>query len=690
MNLLADSTNFSGINSNVLTILHAAMNDTGTYRLIVTDNNGMTNSTGLNLFLETPSIIGEWFNGSASLADVSGYTPAGTHDGFIIGNGNYAFTNDVPPGKTGQSMYFFNQTGMAITNTSLSDEHYTNTFDDPIQYAFTVTFWAKGYPGQWSPWVSKGGENGMGWQFRDGGNSANPAFTMRGVGGTVTVGTAVFGNPEDLRGTIAANDGQWHFFVGVYGVATRVRSLYVDGVPAGVGINPKPYTLAPYEHLCISAREPLSGFNFEAFSTFEIYDLRIYNYDHSPALVFINPFPDPYITVQPQSTTAYIGGTMVWSTTVKGTAPFTNHWQFNGTNLVDGFYNGTIVFGSTSNILTLYNLTTNFQGTYGIVVSNSLGTTTSSNAVLTLATTVPAPQGNLVGAWLMGATNLADSSGFRPAGTHDGYGVTGLGIPSSNYTFTNDVPPYVNSGHSLSLNGTLAIAISNSSSLDASYTNTFDDVLNTNGMSITLWAKGLPGAWNPWISKYGENGEGWQIRVNASANTPCWTIRGTGGNEDMSSLLGKIDTNWHFYAGTYSPVTGNRTLYVDGVLAATQAGQGPLTASLASHITIGGRDSGGNNFGNCFNGEIYGVRLFNTELTQAQVNALMGRWILPGPFPMPRILQNGNQLIFQWSFGTLLQATNPTGPWMTNGATSPYTNDVTTNGPFMFYRWSIP
>jgi len=41
----------------------------------------------------------------------------------------------------------------------------------------------------------------------------------------------------------------------------------------------------------------------------------------------------------------------------------------------------------------------------------------------------------------------------------------------------------------------------------------------------------------------------------------------------------------------------------------------------------------------------------------------------------------------QWSQGTLLQATNLTGPWVTNTAASPYT--ITPGGPQMFYRVKV-
>jgi len=107
---------------------------------------------------QPPSLVGEWLNGSTNLADVSGYSPAGTHDGFAVGGTNYLFTNDVPIGKTGYSLYFpSGDTGIAISNSSTLDPAYTNTFDGVIANAFTVAFWGKGFPNGWYPFVSKWG-----------------------------------------------------------------------------------------------------------------------------------------------------------------------------------------------------------------------------------------------------------------------------------------------------------------------------------------------------------------------------------------------------------------------------------------------------------------------------------------------------------------------------------------------------
>ncbi len=56
--------------------------------------------------------------------------------------------------------------------------------------------------------------------------------------------------------------------------------------------------------------------------------------------------------------------------------------------------------------------------------------------------------------------------------------------------------------------------------------------------------------------------------------------------------------------------------------------------------------------------------------------------------PSPTITPSGSNFVVTWPFGTLLQATNITGPWTTNSAGSPIT--VTPTAPRMFYRTRIP
>jgi hypothetical protein len=710
VNLLTDATNFVGINSNVLTVLSASSSDVGAYRAIVTSTLGYGSITSSNaaLSLVQRVLLGEWFT-NGTLTELSHYRPSGTHDAYIVGGGNYYFTNDVPLGEGGQSIQFGStwDTGAAIANSSTADgPTYTNTFESS---ELTVAFWAEGrggpwYNGKWDAWVAKDGYNndgegnGEGWSVGMEAYSQNYYFDMEGVdaGGIgYTLGDGLWGNGILETGQTIPGDDKWHHYASTYNPETGIRSMYFDGVLVAQQTNDAAYHLAPDKHLTISCQEQTTH-GFTGFSQSAMYDVRVYNYPLTASQI-LGLLPNPQISVQPpQARDAYVGVTsQLGATVITFNRPTTNQWQFNGTNLVNGSFNGATISGANSTTLTIANVTPAMQGVYRLIVSFAGGSLTSSNTTVTVLQPAAAPTGNLVGAWLTGSTNLADTSGYSPAGTHDGYGVNATGIPVTTYSFTTDVPPN-GSGKSLVLSGTSAIAISNSSSLDASYNDLYDDAL-TNAFSVTFWAKGYPGNWNPWVSKYGE-GPGWQMRDEGDNAHSGFTLRGNhgavtlgtavyGDSEDLRGTIASADSNWHFYAGTFDSFSSNRMWYVDGVLSAQVTGDGPYNLSPASHLTLGGKDSAaGNSFGSFFTGELYGVKIYNTALSEAQVNSfLLSR---TPSFSGPPVM-SGHKFVLSWSTsGTLLQSTNVGGPYVpVPGATSPFTNDVTTNSQ-MFYKLS--
>jgi endoglucanase len=228
-------------------------------------------------------LLGRWLSEAANFAETSGYSPAGTFDGFVVASGSYYFTNDVPPNATGVSARL-NNSGIGIINTSLAwDSHYTNTFDNKITNSFTVTCWAKGLPGGWNPWVSKFGENGKGWQLRtDGTSPTYPCWTIRNnSAGTVTLGTAVYGNPEDMASrSIAVNDGKWHHYAGTFDAGLGTRCLYVDGELAAAETGNAVYSMAVTNRLMLGARDGGSGTSssggYGSYFTGNLYDVRIY------------------------------------------------------------------------------------------------------------------------------------------------------------------------------------------------------------------------------------------------------------------------------------------------------------------------------------------------------------------------------------------------------------------------------
>jgi uncharacterized repeat protein (TIGR03803 family) len=86
----------------------------------------------------------------------------------------------------------------------------------------------------------------------------------------------------------------------------------------------------------------------------------------------------PMITAQPTNLTLVPGAPAIFTVGMTASSPYYCQWSFNGTNMSDG--NGVV--GSTTTMLTVSNVTSAQVGTYAVVISNSFGLVTSSDATL--------------------------------------------------------------------------------------------------------------------------------------------------------------------------------------------------------------------------------------------------------------------------------------------------------------------
>ncbi len=91
--------------------------------------------------------------------------------------------------------------------------------------------------------------------------------------------------------------------------------------------------------------------------------------------------PAPYILTQPQSISGSVGTNAAFSVSAGGAPMLTYQWRFNGSN----------ISGATLSAFTVTNAQAASVGSYSVVVSNSAGNVTSSDAVLAL-TEAPAIQ----------------------------------------------------------------------------------------------------------------------------------------------------------------------------------------------------------------------------------------------------------------------------------------------------------
>ena len=94
----------------------------------------------------------------------------------------------------------------------------------------------------------------------------------------------------------------------------------------------------------------------------------------SNAVATVLPPTAPFFTYEPVNITAYSGKPVSLGSNVRGSPPFSYQWHKDGTNLP----------GATTSWLQLPATTTNDIGAYSVVISNSQGQVTSSNALVTI------------------------------------------------------------------------------------------------------------------------------------------------------------------------------------------------------------------------------------------------------------------------------------------------------------------
>ena len=151
------------------------------------------------------------------------------------------------------------------------------------------------------------------------------------------------------------------------------------------------------------------------------------------------------------------------------------------------------------------------------------------------------------------------------------------------------------------------------------------------------------------------------------------------------SLLFPPTNQWSFVAMVIQPTQA--TLYLinsSGVQSAVNGiPQDTETFGVAWHI---GDDATGTSGARTFPGSIADVSVFLSALSGSQITGLYnaGLQIAP-PVTLYIAPAGGGNMTLTWAQGTLLQATNFAGPWVTNSATSPYTT-TPTNSMMMLFK----
>ena len=166
----------------------------------------------------------------------------------------------------------------------------------------------------------------------------------------------------------------------------------------------------------------------------------------------------------------------------------------------------------------------------------------------------------------------------------------------------------------------------------------------------------------------------------------------------MGTTTTSNDGNWHHYAGSFSAFSGERDLYLDGVLVAREGGDVPYNMATNEHVCIGAQDQSGILFANFLTGKIYDVRVYNYALTQPEVivkqnldyvtPVLLNSAIAVSTNKTAGLGYYGGKFVLTFSAKALYTAPTVNGPWTLASTTSPYTATMTNSE--VFFRLENP
>jgi len=409
------------------------------------------------------------------------------------------------------------------------------------------------------------------------------------------------------------------------------------------------------------------------------------------------------VAVNPASAAYSVGGTVVFTVTADGNLPMTFQWYKGASPLS----------GKTAPTLTLSNLQIGDAGSYTCAVTNSLGGTMSSSGVLTVGLVPSATMGInfaesgepvTVTAFGVDPTNWTDvaipTAPFISSATIGSvtatctaqnpwqqqidpttgntnavfYAYLDDGAPGGSVTFTglaSMFPVYVVQTLGATDNGSSLLPVTVNGSQLLSY---LAPVANTNVDTADP---------SPFVGQSTQSAALYADTLTVQAE-PGQSGRGRGG------LAGVIITDKPVYEG--GPQVSPGMIYTGGSFSLTgltvigvpplayqwRKGGVPLSGATGAVYTKLNASTADN--------DNYDVVVTNAYGSVTSVAVPVS--VSTSTVPVVTVSHSGNNLVLNWPAGILLEATNVTGPWTTNTATSPYTNAPA--APQKFFRLMFP
>lgn len=579
-----DSTNITGATNSVLTLTNVSFGQAGSYSVIVSNTFGSTNSANAVLTVNppppcapVPSGLISWWQAESNANDV-----AGLNNGAVTGNLSYA------PGEVGQAFKFDGLTAVVTCPAS-------STLNVGVGAGLTVECWI-------SPGDTNSGYPLVEWNSGSG-TGYGAQFWVSAVNGYIGVAPGnLYANIVDTSGNFhilttpdgIVKPGTFQHVAMTYDKTSGVCVLYCDG-SAVASTNFGSFTPQTSYNVYFGHRPSTSVYYNGLLDEISIYNRALTAAEISSiyAAQFIGKCPlqpsPPVILTQPASQIAFEGFSASFSVIATGLQPLMYQWQLNTTNII----------GATNSILALTNLDYNQAGTYSVVVSNSLGSTNSSNAVLTVnppPPCAPAPPGLV--SWWPADGNTLDAEGFNNGAAQGGLAYA-PGEVGQAFSF-NGSTAYVTCPASPSLNVGAGSGLTVECWINPADTNT--------GYPLVEWNSGSGIGAQFWVSAV--NG------VGANPGGLYVNLIDTGGTfHILQTSPGIVEAGvYQHVAMTYDQVSGNCVIYCNGTAVDT-ANFGALTPQTTYNLNFGHRPASSV----FYHGTMDEISLYNRALSSAEI-----------------------------------------------------------------------
>ncbi len=218
----------------------------------------------------------------------------------------------------------------------------------------------------------------------------------------------------------------------------------------------------------------------------------------------------------------------------------------------------------------------------------------------------------LLGEWLFDQNDSRDTSGNEYNGTMVGG------------SFTTDTP--LGSGSALNLTA------------GDHYVHVDDRQNQTvftgrDAFTISTWVKRDPdGGWEPWISKRGEGGRGWQLRRAGGWEVTFTTNGPSGGDGNLRNFYPADDNAWRHIVAVHGHAGSKQRIYVDGEKFLEQDRSGNVNYAGA-RLVFGARQNTNNVVAPPNSMQSYArtflddIRYYNRALSQNEVEVLFGSYL---------------------------------------------------------------